>query len=34
MTREGRGFVGVTPALKDAIGFRNRRESELAMADF
>ena len=33
MTREGRGFVGVTPAMKDAIGFRSRREPELAMAD-
>jgi hypothetical protein len=33
MTREGRGFVGATPALRDPIGFRSRGESELALAD-
>ena len=27
MTREGRGFVGVTPALKDVLGARSRGES-------
>jgi hypothetical protein len=33
MTREGRGFVGVTPALKDALGARGRREAEPTFAD-
>jgi hypothetical protein len=33
MTREGRGFVGVTPTSKDASGFR-KRVIEPAMADF
>lgn len=33
MTREGRGFVGLTPALKDALGMRGRREAETALAD-
>jgi hypothetical protein len=33
MTREGRGFVGVTPALKDALDTRSRRQPETAFAD-
>src|SRR6516225_2607859 len=33
MTREGRGFVGVTPALKQVLGARTRQEAEPALAD-
>jgi hypothetical protein len=33
MTREGRGFVGVTPALQDVLGARSRRVAEPALAD-
>jgi hypothetical protein len=34
MTREGRGFVGVTPALQSVLGgARSRREAEPALAD-
>jgi hypothetical protein len=34
MTREGRGFVGVTPALRDVLSARSRREVEPELADF
>jgi hypothetical protein len=33
MTREGRSFVGVTPALKDVVGPRRQRSAESALAD-
>jgi hypothetical protein len=34
MTREGRGFVGVTPALKEVIAPRRQRPAESVLADF
>jgi hypothetical protein len=33
MTREGRGFVGVTPASRDFVGTRGHRAAEPAFAD-
>ena len=33
MTREGRGFTGVTPALKEVLRGRHRSEPEVALAD-
>ena len=33
MTREGRGFAGVTPALREVMGPRDRRVAEPAFAD-
>jgi hypothetical protein len=33
MTREGRGFVGVAPAMQDVLGARGRRVAEPALAD-